>query len=114
PFFSRLIVVATIWLAAFAPCRAVETASSSSKKGLQVQMTDDALALGVKHAAINVNLAQLGAPSALGKMEKSSSDFVLLDDKRYDFDHGYVNALASSIDPLRAKGVTVYLIIIVY
>jgi len=28
-----------------------------SKKGLQVQMTDDALALGIKHAALNVNLA---------------------------------------------------------
>src|SRR5688572_11605986 len=35
----------------------------SSKKGLQVQMVDDALALGVKHAALNVNLAQLLDPS---------------------------------------------------
>lgn len=31
----------------------------ASKKGLQVQMLDDALALGVKHAALNVNLSQL-------------------------------------------------------
>ena len=31
----------------------------ASKKGLQVQMIDDALALGVKHAALNVNLSQL-------------------------------------------------------
>src|SRR6476659_6907147 len=30
-----------------------------SKKGLQVQMVDDALALGIKHAALNVNFAQL-------------------------------------------------------
>ena len=31
----------------------------ASKKGLQVQMVDDALSLGVKHAALNFNLAQL-------------------------------------------------------
>src|SRR4051812_40098987 len=30
-----------------------------SKKGLQVQMVDDAIALGVKHAAINFNLGQM-------------------------------------------------------
>src|SRR3954463_3864072 len=33
--------------------------SAASKKGLQVQMVDDAIALGVKHAALNVNLATL-------------------------------------------------------
>lgn len=33
--------------------------TASSKKGLQVQMLDDALALGVKHATFNVNLALL-------------------------------------------------------
>ena len=31
----------------------------ASKKGLQVQMTDDAIALGVKHAGLNVDLAAL-------------------------------------------------------
>src|SRR5207247_9808532 len=29
-----------------------------SKKGLQVQMVDDAIALGIKHAAFNVNFSQ--------------------------------------------------------
>src|SRR5688500_2151629 len=33
----------------------------SSKKGLQVQMVDDALALGIRHAALNVNISQLVA-----------------------------------------------------
>ncbi|MCI0746625.1 MAG: DUF5722 domain-containing protein [Verrucomicrobia subdivision 3 bacterium] len=33
----------------------------NSKKGLQVQMLDDALALGIKHAALNVNLSQFVA-----------------------------------------------------
>ncbi len=41
---------------------------SPGKKGLQVQMVDDALALGVQHAALNLNLAQLvdlaGAPGS--------------------------------------------------
>src|SRR4051812_49962236 len=37
---------------------------AASKKGLQVELVDDALALGVKHAAINVNLSRLIAPSA--------------------------------------------------
>ncbi|MDB6022449.1 MAG: hypothetical protein JWQ04_2306, partial [Pedosphaera sp.] len=32
---------------------------AASKKGLQVQMVDDALALGVKHAALNLNLTRL-------------------------------------------------------
>ena len=34
----------------------------SSKKGLQVQMVDDAIALGIRHAALNFNLAQLIDP----------------------------------------------------
>jgi hypothetical protein len=39
-------------------------AAVSSKKGLQVQMTDDAIALGVRHAGLNVNLCDLIAPAA--------------------------------------------------
>jgi len=34
-----------------------------SKKGLQVEMVDDALVLGVKHAALNFNLSELIDPS---------------------------------------------------
>jgi hypothetical protein len=34
---------------------------AASKKGLQVQMIDDALALGVKHAALNVDISRLVA-----------------------------------------------------
>ena len=37
---------------------------AASKKGLQVELLDDALALGIKHAALNVNLSQLVAPNA--------------------------------------------------
>jgi hypothetical protein len=37
--------------------------TAASKKGLQVELVDDALALGVKHAALNFNLAQLIDPA---------------------------------------------------
>ena len=36
--------------------------TSASKKGLQVELVEDALALGVKHAALNFNLAQMIDP----------------------------------------------------
>jgi hypothetical protein len=39
---------------------------TTSKKGLQVQMVDDALALGIKHAALNVNFASLLTVSTNG------------------------------------------------
>ena len=48
---------------------------ASSKKGLQVQMVDDALALGVKHAALNFNLGNMvslhPAPSLTAKDRRS-------------------------------------------
>ena len=68
----------------------------SSKKGLQVQMVDDALALGVKHAAINVNLAQLLSFSP----------------GRYNL--SYVDHLDRQIKPLSEKGVVVSLILLYY
>jgi hypothetical protein len=47
------------------PSRYVEPyPSATSKKGLQVEMVEDALALGVKHATLNFNLCQLIAPDA--------------------------------------------------
>lgn len=42
-----------------APAAAQELDPVRSKKGLQVQMVDDALALGVSHAALNVQLGHL-------------------------------------------------------
>ncbi len=35
-----------------------------SKKGLQVEMPDDAIALGIKHACLNINLCSLIEPKA--------------------------------------------------
>ena len=37
--------------------------TAPSKKGLQVEIVEDALALGVRHAALNVDLARVIAPN---------------------------------------------------
>ncbi len=46
---------------------AEEFPEALSKKGLQVEIIDDALALGIKHAAINVNLAQMAVVEPTSK-----------------------------------------------
>ncbi len=73
-----------------------------NQKGLQVQMVDDALALGIHHAGINVNLTALFD----AKSKPDTGDFV--------FNQNYLTALDRQIKPLSDKGVLVYLIIIAY
>lgn len=71
-------------------------------KGLQVQMVDDALALGIHHAGINVNLTTLFD----AKSKPETSEFV--------FNQGYLASMDRQIKPLSDKGVLVYLILIAY
>lgn len=71
-------------------------------KGLQVQMTDDALALGIHHAGININLTALY--SAKSKPEKG--EFV--------WNQNYLASLDRQIKPLSDKGIVVYLILLTY
>lgn len=73
-----------------------------NQKGLQVQMVDDALALGIHHAGINVNLTALFDPQS----KPGSGDFV--------FNQNYLASLDRQIKPLSDKGLLVYLIIIAY
>lgn len=81
----------------------------ASKKGLQVEMVDDAIELGVKHAALNLNLSQLAAPvgadSALDWEEKG---------RRFQFQRGYVEHLDREIKTLSDRGILVNLIILAY
>lgn len=72
-------------------------------KGLQVQMVDDAIALGIHHAAINVNLTALFDAA---KSKAETRDFV--------FNEGYLRSLDAQIKPLSDKGVVVYTILIAY
>ncbi len=81
----------------------------ASKKGLQVQMVEDALALGIRHAAINIDLGQLIAPTA------KEGDLNWRDgDKSYAFDADYVVRLDRQIKPLSDRGVIVTLILLNY
>ena len=82
---------------------------AASKKGLQVQMVDDALALGVKHAALNVNLTALVDLSA-----RSNSLPWLSGGRAYHFHRGPVDHLDRQIQPLSQAGVVVSLILLTY
>lgn len=78
-------------------------------KGLQVQMVDDALALGVHHAAINVNLSGLFDGDKREGNPRWTSD-----GREFAFQKGMLAALDRQVKPLSDAGVTVYLIILAY
>ena len=82
---------------------------AASKKGLQVQMVDDALALGVKHAAINLNLSQLANPRG-GPSDPAWE----VGGKTYRFQRGYLEAIDHQIKELSDHGVLVYMIVLAY
>lgn len=80
-----------------------------SVKGLQVQMVDDALALGIHHAGINLNV------TALVDLEKKPGNpRRIVDGYEFGFNESYLRSLDSEIKPLSDKGVLVYLILIAY
>src|SRR3954447_2413738 len=83
---------------------------AKSKKGLQVQMLDDALALGVKHAALNVNLSSLvtltNNPGALA--------WTNLGGGVHYFEKARIEGLDRQVKKLSDAGVIVSLIILAY
>lgn len=84
---------------------------AGSKKGLQVEMVDDALALGVKHAAINVDLCRVVAEE---KSPESGQPSWHYDSEDYFFNPSYLRSLDQQIKPLSDAGVVVHLIILAY
>ncbi|MEI6236398.1 MAG: DUF5722 domain-containing protein [Planctomycetota bacterium] len=78
-----------------------------SKKGLQVQMVDDALALGVHHAAFNVDLVEMTATRPAIENES-----IAFEGERFEFDRHYVEMLDATILPLTTRDVSVYLILL--
>ena len=76
-----------------------------SIKGLQVQMNDDALALGIHHAGINVNLSGI-VDFAASKGSGPS--------RQWAFNDAYLKSLDAQIRPLSDKGILVYAILLVY
>ncbi|MSU58189.1 MAG: hypothetical protein EXS35_08415 [Pedosphaera sp.] len=82
---------------------------AASKKGLQVELVDDALALGVKHAGLNFNLSDLIAPR--GGTNDPSWEFA---GRRYHFQRGNLEGMDQRIKALSDRGVVVNLIVLTY
>lgn len=80
--------------------------SPANAKGLQVQMVPDALALGIHHAAININLTAV--------LDVAHSKVLAGGPSVFAFNEGYLKALDAQIRPLSEKGIVVYLILIAY
>jgi hypothetical protein len=80
-----------------------------SKKGIQVQMVDDALALGIKHATFNVNLTALA--DSRGDTNNPSWQF---EGRIYHFKRAYLESLDRQIKGVSERGVVVYLILLTY
>jgi hypothetical protein len=85
--------------------------TAASKKGLQVEDVADALALGIKHAAINVNLCQLVDVSA---DDKSDQPFWDGEGRRFYFKGSHLAQLDRTIKALSDHGVVVNLILLTY
>ena len=111
-----LLIVLVAWSSASVadePLRHAETyPEAASKKGLQVELLDDALSLGIKHAALNVNLSQLVAPNA----DQGSGAHLhwTRDGQTFSFHRDGVERLDHTIKTLSSRGVVVHLIILVY
>jgi hypothetical protein len=80
-----------------------------SKKGLQVQMPADAIALGVKHAAFNFDLG------AAVKLNPASDDLKWRTDGRdFWFNRGYIEGIDHEVKTMSDSGATVTLILLNY
>lgn len=83
--------------------------SVASKKGLQVEMVEDALALGVKHAALNLNLTAL----YLASTNESSVEYEAAG-RSFRFRRSYLEGMDAQIRRLSDAGVLVNLIVLTY
>ena len=80
-----------------------------SIKGLQVQMVNDALALGIHHAGININITAL-----LDLQKKPGNPTRTVDGQEFSFNAAYLKSLDQQIKPLSDRGVLVYAIVLSY
>jgi hypothetical protein len=83
--------------------------AAASKKGLQVELVDDALALGVKHAGLNINLTALFARNT----NEAAVTFER-DGEVFHFRRGYLEGMDRQIKTLSQAGVLVNLIVLSY
>ncbi len=80
-----------------------------NKKGLQVQMVDDAIALGVQHAALNVSLTNLIDPTGRDGGPKWT-----IDGKDHFFAPSQIASLDGAVKALSDQGIVVHLILLTY
>ena len=78
---------------------------TDSKKGIQVQMADDALALGIRHATLNVSVGAL-----FDWEKKPGSPTWAVDGETFAFRRSYLDSLG--VKRLSDAGVAVYLIVL--
>jgi hypothetical protein len=83
------------------------SARLAGKKGLQVQMVDDALELGIQQAALNFNLGDLISDGAGGEQV-----FWEREGARYSFRSEYLERIEEQIRKLSERGVVVSLILL--
>ncbi len=80
-----------------------------TKKGIQVQMVDDAISLGIHHATVNVSLGALfhmqARPGAV-KFAHGGRDWWI--------NGNYARSLDAHVKPLSGAGITVYFILLAY
>lgn len=83
--------------------------SPPDKKGIQVQMVDDAISLGIHHATLNVSLGALfhltPRPGTLRHSFEGHDFFI---------NENYARSLDTQVKPLTDAGVTVYMILLAY
>ena len=82
---------------------------AASKKGLQVEMVEDALALGVKHAALNFNVSQL-----IDWRGDTNNPAWTNAGRTYRFKRSYVESMDRRIKVLSEAGVLVNIIVLAY
>lgn len=83
--------------------------SPPDKKGIQVQMVDDAISLGVHHAALNVSLGALfHLAEHPGTLKHSFEGREIL------INGSYARSFDAQIKPLTDAGVVVYMILLAY
>ena len=82
---------------------------AASKKGLQVEMVEDALALGIKHAGLNLNLTQLYASKASAQTVSYA-----FEGEEFHFRRDYLESIDARVKPLSDAGVLVNVIVLTY
>ena len=76
-------------------------------KGLQVRMVDDAVKLGVKHGALNLNLPSIALPC-----KSDNTITYIMDEEEFYFDKAYVERFDMQLRTLSDNGIIVTLILL--